>query len=220
MTRSMTVAICSGAVLGLASLASAASVDVFFSRVNPANGGATNPASQFKCVVSDVVGQPGQATFRFTNNVGIASSISEIYYDSGPLLSLVSLTQSGCNFTGGGANPGNLPGGGNLTPAFNAVQSFSADAQGNPANGINAAGNYLEMKFNLISGNTFASVVSALESGSLRIGLHVRSIQLPGGGDVSDAFVNTPSVVPLPPAALAGGASLLGLMVIRRLRRR
>jgi hypothetical protein len=167
--------------------------------------------------VSDVVGHADQVTFTFTNIVGIASSISEIYYDDRnplQLLTINSLTQQGCTFTGGGANPGNLPGGNNVTPAFNANSSFSADAQGNPSLGIDTASDYLTMKFDLQAGATFATVVTALNSGTLRVGIHVRGI---GTQASSDAFVNTAvDTVPVPMAGLTGGAMLLGLAGVRR----
>lgn len=206
-----------GALLALAGAASAASVDVPFTRIT--NNGAANPASQFRCVVSDVPGKPGQVTFRFTNSAGIYSSISEIYFEEGGLSSLAApLFQQGCSFTAGGASPGNLPGGHSLTPRFQANQALSADAGGHPSSGIDASTDFLEMKFNLTGANTFADAVAALGSGALRIGLHVRAIEQPGGGDRSESFVSD-NVIPLPPAAYLGGTCLLGMFAVRRWRR-
>jgi hypothetical protein len=152
--------------------------------------------------------------------VGIASSISEIYYDDRAPLQLLTLqaplTQVGCNFTPGGANPGNLPGGNVLSPAFNAIQSFSADAQGNPSEGIDTAADSLTMTFTLQGGASFATVANAITNGTLRIGLHVRAIGTQGG---SDSFVNG-NFVPVPPAAMAGGALMAGLLGIGAIRRR
>src|SRR5262249_16044196 len=119
-----------GAVLIAAGAASASSVDVSFFRVTPANS-PLNPASQLHCTVSDVAGHPNQVTMHFCNNVGISSSIMEIYFDDRSPLSLLSIagmSQSGASFATGSASPGNLPGGANLSPAFSAVSSFSADA--------------------------------------------------------------------------------------------
>jgi len=194
---------------------SSADVTLNFFRVEPHNS-SQNPAGQFSCVVSDFA--PGIVSFKYTNNVGIASSISEVYYDDGPFLGIASLVQVGCAFTGGGANPGNLPGGNNLTPAFNATQQFSADAQGNPALGIDTATDSLEMRFNLINNKSFADVLTALQNGDLRIGFHVRAIGTQGS---SDAFVNYPTVVPLPSAAWLGatGLGLIGVTSLGRRRR-
>src|SRR5262249_39825197 len=158
-----------------------------FFRVEPHNA-SVNPAGQFHCLVSDVAGHSDQVTFRFTNNVGVASSIMEVYYDDGPMLGIAALAQQGCSFVGGSANPGSLPGGNNLTPPFNATQSFSADAgSGGPTEGIDTNTDFLEMKFNLINGNTYNNIVAALQSGALRIGMHVINI----GNGASDSFVNS-----------------------------
>jgi hypothetical protein len=195
--------------------AASASVTLNFFRVEPHNS-AVNPADQFSCVVSDFA--PGVVSFRFTNNVGIASSISEVYYDDGPMLGIASLVQQGCSFTGGAANPGDLPGGQNLTPPFHATQEFSADAQGSPSLGIDTSDDFLEMRFNLINNKTFADIVSALNTGELRVGMHVRAI---GEGASSDSFVNTPLVIaPLPSAAWlgVGGLGIAGILRVSRRR--
>ena len=78
MRFSHQVSLCA-AMLAVASAAQASSIDIFFGRIT--NNNVQNPGSQFKAVLSDVSGQPNKVTFTFTNNVGIASSISEIYYD-------------------------------------------------------------------------------------------------------------------------------------------
>jgi hypothetical protein len=206
--------VCAGIAVALSAGAARASVvNLAFTRIT--NNASQNVASQFNCAMSDF--SATQVDFKFTNAVGIASSISEIYFDDGPFLqSAPGLTQFGCSFTGGGANPGNLPGGENLTPAFEATEVFSADAQGNPSLGIDTSADYLVMRFTLVSGQTFNDVLAALNSGALRIGLHVRAI---GNGD-SDSFVNSALVVPLPPAATTGLASLIGIGALRVVRRR
>jgi hypothetical protein len=215
------VGMAAAGVLALAGVASATTVNVGFARVEPHNS-SQNPAAQFNCAVSDVVGHSNQVTFTFTNNVGITSSISEIYYDDRNPLQLLTLNepliQQGCSFAGGSANPGNLPGGNNLSPPFQAIMGFSADAVGNPSVGIDTPTDFLTMNFTLQSGASFATVVSALNSGSLRVGVHVRNI---GTNGQSDSFVNSNvSTVPLPIAAWTGGAALLGLAGLRRRRDR
>ena len=201
--------VCCGAALG-------AFVDIGFVRIEPHNS-LSNPATQLHCVLSDV--SPGEVSFRFTNTVGIASSISEVYFDDGTLLGISRIIQQGCTFTGGGANPGNLPGGQNLAIPFHATQQFSADAQGNPRNGIDAAGEFLEMHFLLINNRSFDDTVQALMNGSLRIGLHLRAI---GPQADSDSFVNNPTdVVGLPQGAVLGmgGMALVGAWGAFRRRR-
>lgn len=67
------------AVSSLAVSASATTTTYGFSRVSPFNA-SQNPAAQFGVTITDP--SSTQVAFRFTNNVGIASSISEIYFDS------------------------------------------------------------------------------------------------------------------------------------------
>lgn len=201
--------------------ASTSSVNINFTRIT--NNSPVNVASQFLAVLSQVSGQPNRVVFTFSNSAAIASSISEIYYDnrnSAPLQSLLSpLQQTGCHFTAGSASPGNLPGGNAI--GFNATRAFSADAVGNPSVGLDTAADRLSMTFQLKSGFTFNNVVNALNNGDLRLGLHVRAINPPQSPcDWSDSFVSTVAVVPLPPAAWAGLATLGGIVSVRRLRRR
>jgi hypothetical protein len=61
----------------------------------------------------------------------------------------------------------------------------------------------VEITFSLQGGQVFADTIAALDSGDLRIGLHVQSIT----GGTSDSYVND-GKVPLPGAVLLG---LLGL---------
>jgi hypothetical protein len=129
---------------------------------------------------------------------------------------VITLIQVGTDFTAGGANPGNLPGGNNLANPFVADKKFSADAQGNPSKGIDTATDSLEMKISLKPTITFTSLIAALNSGNLRVGLHVRNI---GQGCDSDSFVNNPVVVPLPAAAWPALATLGGLGIAAHRRR-
>ena len=77
------------ALAGSAASALGATVNFGFTRIT-ANA-SQNVASQFNVAVSDVAGQPTQVKFKFTNAVGIASSISEIYYDDRNPLQLLTL---------------------------------------------------------------------------------------------------------------------------------
>jgi hypothetical protein len=212
MQKTMMVA---AAALGcLAGAAQADEVNLSFTRIT--SNASQNVASQMNCNVSTF--SATEIDFTFTNAVGIASSITEIYFDDGPFLEVApAVFQFGCNFTSGGATPPNLPGGNTLNPAFNATQIFSADAAGNPSNGVSTFQDWVTLRFTLTEGMTWADVLTALDTGQLRVGLHVSAI---GAQGQSDGFVNNPPVVPLPPAAWAGGACLLGLAVIRRRRAR
>jgi hypothetical protein len=207
------LALCAGAAV-----VNASPVELSFFRIT--NNTVANPEGQLKALVSSVNGST--VSIKFTNNVGIQSSVSEIYFDDRyafPFASIEpTLFQNGTAFTGGGANPSNLPGAGNVMPTFQATTIFSADAVGNPSNGISAASDWLDMHFTLVGGKSFQDVIDALNTGNLRIGLHVSSI---GPTENSDSFVNNPPVViPLPPAAWAGISCMLGLATVRTIRRR
>jgi hypothetical protein len=203
-----------GLVIGSAAMA--APVTVNFTRIT--SNGSANPAAQLSAIISDA--GSNQVAVRFLNDVsnGMAASITDVYFDDGTLMGISSVTSSaGVNFSQG-ASPGNLPGGNNISPAFETTQGFSADS--NPpitANGVNSSSEWLDVTFNLINNKTFADTVVALGTGELRIGMHVQGI---GQAGDSEGFVNTPPsvVIPLPGAAGMGIAGLLGVAAIRRRR--
>ena len=180
-----------------------------FTFTNITNNGNTDISGQLTVdVTAGTVA--GTVDFLFKNNVGIASSVAEIYFDDGTLLGISSVTNgTGTNFTGGSANPGDLPGGNTLATPFVTTAGFLAESSGANANGINAATESVTITFTLINGKTFADTIAALEGGvDLRIGLHVRSIGTTGG---SDSYVNNPGGGD--PSVPDGGTtvSLLGL---------
>jgi hypothetical protein len=168
---------------------SANALTIGFAKIT--NNGNPDVASQL--AVDVTAGSGGSVDFKFTNNVGIASSITDIYFDDGTLLALASITDSGATvaFTSP-ATPGNLPGGNLATPPFVTTANFSADSD-SPilANGVDSATEFVTINFTLQGGQTYADTLAALASGALRIGLHVQGIGDPGG---SDSYVNTSSV--------------------------
>lgn len=148
-----------------------------------------------------------QILFTVQNDVGIVSSVSEVYFDDGLLgPSVVANSLGGfTDFTGGGANPGNLPGGNTI--GFLATSEFSADAVGNPSKGVNTSADILGIILGLGGFADYSAVVAAVNSGELRFGYHIRAI---GSQGSSDSYVNT--VVPLPAAAWLFGSALLGVL--------
>lgn len=212
------------ALIGLAALAltaGSAAADTFgFCLIEPSNGNG-DISSQLSVEVLDA--GMGNVTFRFENNVGTASSVSEIYIDDGnPTESLLSgfiLSQNGTNFSYGSAAPGDLPGGNNV--GFEVSVGFLADAQGNPSNGISTSTDHVTIQAELKMGVSFADLIARINSGETRFGLHIRAIGQNGG---SDAYVSkgddTPPPPPLVPAPMTAvmGAVGLGAVVSRRRR--
>lgn len=164
---------------------------------------------------------PQQVDFIFRNAVGIASSITDVYFDDGTLLSMGDpIGSAGVSFTRP-ATPGDLPSGNLASPPFVATQGFSADSEPPvESNGVDAATESLTIRFNLINGQTYANTLAAIAlggaDGGLRIGLHVQAI---GAGGQSDSYINR-TVVPLPVTAEMGLALLGTIGVAGYVRRR
>jgi hypothetical protein len=163
-----------------------------------------------------------QILITITNDAGIASSISEVYIDDGTIFMQADVLNSlggFTDFTGMGANPGDLPEGATVIPPFVATSAFSADAQGNPSKGVDTSADVLGLVYDLIPGSVFDDVLTALDDGELRIGFHIRAI-----GPESDSFMNEPPVITEPtgipePTSFAAGVVLLvgiGLFLRRR----
>ncbi len=221
------------ALVGSAAGVAAAGPVFSFSRAT--SNASQNVASQFTMEVDSFTAPNGWAgnplvSFRFTNTGSVASSISEIYFEDGTLFKpyTQSILQTTSNFVQGGPNPANPPG---VSP-FSATKDFSADAVGNPSNGLNP-GQYATFVFELENGKVFADTIQALLDGfdgrdyvdpnntalgfsSLRVALHARAI---GDASQSDSFVAT-TLVPLPPAAWAGLSTLAGVGLVGLIRRR
>lgn len=186
-----------------------------FSNITNNNPSNVNVANQLFVDVTDA--GSNKVNFKFTNVGSIASSITDIYFDDGELLSIASITDSGSGVAfSQGASPGNLPSGNNVN--FNTTAGFSADSD-SPVqpNGVNP-GEFVNVLFNLQSGKTYSNVIAALNTslaspgvdvnGGLRIGLHVQGI---GSASKSDSFVNGGSQgqpVPEPLTLLGSGVAL------------
>lgn len=161
----------------------------------------------------------GLVSFRFDNLGPLASSITGIYFDGDGVIAppLTIADQSlGVSFTAGSASPGDLPGGNNASPPFDTTAGLLADSDSGPpgtqTNGINP-GEWLVLLATAVSG--FDSIINALISGDLRIGLHVQGL-LDGE---SETYINTPpNLIPLPAGLLLFLSGLAGIGFLGRYR--
>ena len=122
MKRLISTALATAALaLGVA-VSPAQAVTVGFVGINPDQ---QNLSGQLSVDVTQLGGAGSNVQFVFRNNVGIASNVSEIYFDwtnglFSPTIVSISENNAGLNFSAGGSPP-DLPGGNTisfaLTPA-------------------------------------------------------------------------------------------------------
>lgn len=222
------------AVVSTAMPAGAASISfspsVWFGYKCISNNSAANcntGVTQFRTKVSQV--SSTQVLFEFFNRASqggtaLASSITEVFFDdtkpysldfSAPTNAPIITSSTGVSFSrelnARGKAP-NLPGGSSVSFSSNYTAGSNAPVQ---RNGVNP-GESLSILFNVRPGfiDPFNAVITDLQRGSLRVGIHGQGFQ--NGG--SESYVN--EAVPEPLTMLGSGLALgLGALLQRKLSR-
>lgn len=158
------------------------------------------------------------AHFKITNNSDplIGCSVTDIYFDDGSLLGISTIiNQSGATAFATPAIPSELPENQFLDPDFitsnSGMEYFSADSNSPPYDNGVQTGEWVIIQFTLINGSTIEDVINEMDSGAIRVGLHVQGFTDVAGS--SESAVNIPE-----PATIA----LLGLgsLALLRIRKR
>ena len=118
---------------------------------------------------------------------------------------------TGVNF-GIGASPPNLPGGNAI--GFSADFGADSESPGVPENGVNG-GEFLGLQFDLTTGSNINQVISAISSGSLRLGVHFQSV------GINEGSISLVSPIPEPQewAMMMAGLGLVAAITRRRIKR-
>lgn len=183
------------------------------------NNGSTGLTNQLSMVIEEEVDE--SVSFTFYNDVGIDSSIAQVYFDdsSEPMLTGVNFdSQSfGVIFDEDGSS-------GNIGTNYEFDTTYTSKKEGSSTNGVDTSGEWVKFSGELSAGITFESFLMGV--GDLfNTALHVISIG-ESENDVSEKFVLNTSggpiitidgvVVPIPAALWLLGPVLLGFISFRR----
>lgn len=213
-TRMVAVGIVAASLAGMAHAAS-------FGFQNITNNNALHAAAgESQLSLSVVAGSGGMAQFTLTNAAGgMASGVRGVWIDNaaGVLAALGTISNTtGVVYTAGSS--GALPGGESVD--FTPTHALGLTAKPPPpVNGVNP-GESLTWTYSIVGGFGIDDVIAAMNSGELRLGLHL--IGLPNGG--SEGFVTVgnepppppPSVIPAPLGGMLAGAGLVAIGARRR----
>ena len=195
--------------VGFASAFANANLTLDFNNITHNSG--INVAPQLSVVISDF--GDGLVDFTFRNTAAIGSSITDVYFHDGSLLAIAEIIESDGVAFSDPADPSDLPGGNTIGFVTTGMFSADADAPHVMENGVNSAFEWLTVRFSLQGTQTFADVLSEIADGTLRLGMHIQSIDGAGQED-SDGAVN---IIPTPGAGFLG---VVGLCLVGSLRRR
>lgn len=187
---------------------------------NITNNTGTDLSGQISVVSNSVA---GGVEFTFTNDVGIASSITDIYFDLGTNTSLFSDISTVAMSDGVSydlsPSPSDLPSGN--TVGFTSDFGGDSTSPKTSANGVNATGEYITFLLTFGTGFDYNDYLADLINGNFRIGMHIQAIagiNCENSTDPecgSDSYVNV-NPVPVPAAAWLFGTALFGFFATSR----
>lgn len=160
-------------------------------------------------IYMDVSNGGSVVEFTFYNDSTVQSSVTGIYFDDGPMIGSAMSIINGPGTLFAEDGPGNLPSGNMI--GFDADREFNiGSVPPPPENGINniGVGEWATIELTL-DGYTLLDVLAALDSGSLRVGVHIQ--------DFTDGSSESAVNIPEPVTVLMLG---LGGLALRRKRKK